>query len=60
MSQLVRLTYFIYFFAYQNVYAPDEDPNMQTIHYERDFEQNEMLGLNDMNTENYKDQNEDS
>lgn len=37
----------------QNVYAPEEDPYMKTERYERDFEQNELLGLNDMNTENY-------
>ena len=36
------------------MYAPDPDPNMQITHYERDFDQNELLGLNDMNTENYK------
>lgn len=34
----------------QSLYAPDPDPNMETIEYERDFEQNEELGLNDMNT----------
>lgn len=37
----------------QNVYAPEEDPNMKVEHYERNFEQNEILGLNDMNTDNY-------
>lgn len=37
----------------QNVYAPEDDPNMKIEHYERNFEQNEILGLNDMNTENY-------
>lgn len=26
---------------------------MKVEHYERNFEQNELLGLNDMNTENY-------
>jgi zinc finger protein len=36
----------------QNVYAPDEDPNMKIEKYERTFDQNEELGLNDMNTEN--------
>jgi zinc finger protein len=35
------------------VYAPEEDPNMKVEHYERNYEQNELLGLNDMNTENY-------
>lgn len=37
----------------QNVYAPEEDPNMKKEFYERSFEQNELLGINDMNTENY-------
>jgi len=37
----------------QNIYAPDEDPEMSITHYERNFEQNEDLGLNDMKTENY-------
>ncbi|RXM91610.1 Zinc finger protein ZPR1 [Acipenser ruthenus] len=37
----------------QNVYAPDPDPEMKTEHYERTFEQNEDLGLNDMKTEGY-------
>ena len=38
----------------QNVYAPDEDPEMEIINYDRTFEQNEELGLNDMKTENYE------
>jgi len=37
------------------VYAPEEDPEMTVEHYERSFEQNEYLGLNDMKTENYTD-----
>lgn len=37
----------------QNVYAPEDDPNMIVEHYVRDHDQNEMLGLNDMKTENY-------
>lgn len=37
----------------QNVYAPEEDPEMTVEHYERSFEQNEFLGLNDMKTVNY-------
>lgn len=37
----------------QNVYAPDSDPEMTVERYERSFEQNEELGLNDMKTENY-------
>ncbi|XP_028564168.2 zinc finger protein ZPR1 isoform X1 [Podarcis muralis] len=38
----------------QNVYAPEEDPEMRVEHYERQFEQNEELGLNDMKTEGYE------
>nr|XP_060643003.1 zinc finger protein ZPR1 isoform X2 [Anolis sagrei ordinatus] len=37
----------------QNVYAPEEDPEMAVERYERSFEQNEELGLNDMKTEGY-------
>ncbi|KAJ1826742.1 nucleolar zinc-finger protein [Coemansia sp. RSA 2599] len=37
----------------QNIYAPDPDPNMTTVLYERSFEQNEDLGLNDINVDNY-------
>jgi len=37
----------------QNLYAPDPDPNMTVEEYERTFEMNESLGLNDMVTENY-------
>lgn len=37
----------------QNIYAPDEDPNMAVEMYERTEEQNEDLGLNDMVLENY-------
>ena len=39
----------------KNAYAPDDDPNMTKESYTRDFEQNELLGLNDMKTENYQD-----
>ena len=35
------------------MFAPDEDPEMSVEHYERTLEQNELLGLNDMNTEHY-------
>jgi len=35
------------------VYAPEKDPEMTVEYYERSFEQNEDLGLNDMNTVNY-------
>ena len=37
----------------QNPYAPDADPNMTIEEYERTYEQNEFLGLNDMKTEDY-------
>ncbi|XP_021375953.1 zinc finger protein ZPR1-like [Mizuhopecten yessoensis] len=35
----------------QNVYAPDDDPELEIVHYERDYDQNEVLGINDMKTE---------
>jgi len=38
----------------QNLYAPDDDPEMKIEEYERDFEQNEDLGLNDMIVEGYE------
>ncbi|ORX46041.1 zf-ZPR1-domain-containing protein [Hesseltinella vesiculosa] len=38
----------------QNLYAPDDDPEMTIEEYERDFDTNESLGLNDMKTENYE------
>lgn len=38
----------------QNVYAPEPDPEMTVEKYARSFEQNEELGLNDMKTENYQ------
>ncbi|XP_014464340.1 zinc finger protein ZPR1 [Alligator mississippiensis] len=38
----------------QNVYAPEEDPELKVEHYKRTFEQNEELGLNDMKTEGYE------
>ncbi|KAF8072093.1 zf-ZPR1-domain-containing protein [Lyophyllum atratum] len=38
----------------QNLYAPDPDPNMTTETYERTFEQNEELGLNDIKVEGYE------
>ncbi|CAH7681122.1 ZPR1 zinc-finger domain-containing protein [Phakopsora pachyrhizi] len=37
----------------QNIYAPDPDPCLTKTEYERTFDQNEELGLNDMKTENY-------
>lgn len=38
----------------QNLYAPDDDPNMITEAYERTFDQNEELGLNDIKLEGYE------
>ncbi|KAI7901423.1 ZPR1 zinc-finger domain-containing protein [Cokeromyces recurvatus] len=37
----------------QNLYAPDPDPEMTIEEYERSWEVNEDLGLNDMKLENY-------
>ena len=42
-----------FYFFLQNSYAPDPDPEMTIDNYERSFEQNDDLGLNDMKTENY-------
>ncbi|XP_007547093.1 zinc finger protein ZPR1 [Poecilia formosa] len=41
----------------QNVYAPEADPEMTVEKYTRTFDQNEELGLNDMKTENYQEEN---
>ena len=38
----------------QSLYAPDPDPNMKFETYERSWQQNEELGLNDMITEGYQ------
>lgn len=38
----------------QNLYAPDPDPEMSIEEYERSWEVNEDLGLNDMKLENYE------
>lgn len=37
----------------QNPYYPEKDPRCTTEVYERTFEENEYLGLNDIKTENY-------
>ncbi|KAK9899759.1 zf-ZPR1-domain-containing protein [Cystobasidium minutum MCA 4210] len=42
----------------QNLYAPDDDPNMQVEVYERSYEQNEDLGLNDIKVEGYEGEEE--
>ena len=44
----------------QNLYAPDPDPNMEIESYERAWEQNEELGLNDMIVEGYEEEDEDT
>ncbi|KAF9004767.1 ZPR1 zinc-finger domain-containing protein [Cyathus striatus] len=38
----------------QNIYAPDPDPNMTIELYERTWQQNEELGLNDIKVEGYE------
>jgi len=38
----------------QNLYAPDPDPNMKIEWYDRTFDQNEELGLNDIKVEGYE------
>ncbi|GBE86437.1 Zinc finger protein [Sparassis crispa] len=38
----------------QNLYAPDPDPNMEIVMYDRSWDQNEDLGLNDMKVEGYE------
>ncbi|GAA5905998.1 zinc finger-containing protein ZPR1 [Sporobolomyces salmoneus] len=43
----------------QSLYAPDPDPQLHEESYERSFEQNEELGLNDIKTENYAPQEEE-
>ncbi|XP_037634951.1 zinc finger protein ZPR1 [Sebastes umbrosus] len=40
----------------QNVYAPDPDPELTIEKYIRTFEQNDDLGLNDMKTEGYQEE----
>eukprot|EP00276_Gloeochaete_wittrockiana_P009668 CAMPEP_0184645746 /NCGR_PEP_ID=MMETSP0308-20130426/2324_1 /TAXON_ID=38269 /ORGANISM="Gloeochaete witrockiana, Strain SAG 46.84" /LENGTH=437 /DNA_ID=CAMNT_0027075097 /DNA_START=326 /DNA_END=1639 /DNA_ORIENTATION=+ len=38
----------------QNLCAPDPDPNLEVVEYERTWQQNEELGLNDIKTEGYE------
>ncbi|KAK2530423.1 zinc finger protein ZPR1 [Columba livia] len=40
----------------QNVFAPEQDPELRVQRYERTFQQNEDLGLNDMKTEGYEEE----
>uniref|UniRef100_A0A3Q3RJI6 ZPR1 zinc finger n=1 Tax=Mastacembelus armatus TaxID=205130 RepID=A0A3Q3RJI6_9TELE len=44
-------------YTLRNVYAPEPDPEMTVEKYTRSFEQNEELGLNDMKTEGYEEEN---
>ncbi|CAH1408046.1 unnamed protein product [Nezara viridula] len=38
----------------QSLTAPDPDPRLKITHYERNYDQNEDLGLNDMKTKDYE------
>ena len=42
------------FCCVQSLTAPEPDDSLVVEDYERSFEQNEELGLNDMKTENYE------
>jgi len=42
----------------QNVYAPEDDPEMSVEEYTRSWDQNEELGLNDMKVEGYEEEEE--
>ena len=42
----------------QNLYAPDEDPNMTSELYDRTLDDNEDLGLNDIVVEGYEGEEE--
>ncbi|CAO1613281.1 unnamed protein product [Sympodiomycopsis kandeliae] len=44
----------------QNPYAPDADPQLTIEEYERTFDQNEDLGLNDINVEEYKEEEDEA
>merc|ERR1712142_716789 len=44
----------------QNTYAPEDDPELTIEKYERTDEQNEEFGIADMNTENYREDEEES
>ena len=37
----------------QNLYAPDEDPNLLVEHYDRTDQDDDDLGIKHMKTENY-------
>lgn len=38
----------------QNLYAPDPDPELEVIYYERSKQQDDELGISDMKTEGYE------
>ncbi|KAM7451045.1 nucleolar zinc-finger protein [Porites harrisoni] len=38
----------------QNLYAPDPDPELEVFHYQRSKEQDDDLGISDMKTEGYE------
>lgn len=38
----------------QNLYAPDPDPELEVFHYQRSKEQDDELGISDMKTEGYE------
>ena len=42
----------------QNPYAPDKDPKMVIEQYKRTFQQDEELGLNDIQVEGYEGEQE--
>ena len=44
----------------QNVYAPDEDPYLKIIEYERTEEDDDDLGIKEMKTENYGEEDQAS
>ena len=44
--------------VFQNLYAPDPDPHLTVERYKRTWDQDEELGLNDMRTENYGEEEE--
>lgn len=42
----------------QNLYAPDPDPELEVVHYPRTKEQEDDLGISDMKTEGYEEENQ--
>lgn len=44
----------------QSLYAPDPDPGMTIELYDRTWDQNEELGLNDMKVEGYEEDAQDA